>query len=195
MWAMCLGDYARRPGLVECYFDVLPDFASHDDVIRWKHFPRNWPFVRGIHRSPVNSSHKGQWRGALMFSLMCAWIHGSVNTGEAGDLRRHRAHYAVTVMPCFLRPRRGWRRRGGLGRYVWLRQGWAWSCAGFTCYTCIWLVLFLWPICIVLRVLIAVLLDVLVRNDEIKMFNHIKFWGHFQMHMLKTIIKYTEYLR
>ena len=110
MWAMCLGDYARRPGLVECYFDVLPVFASHDDVIRWKHFPRNWPFVRGIHRSPVNSSHKGQWRGALMFSLMCAWIHGSVNTGEAGDLRRHRAHYGVTVMPCFLRPRRGWRR-------------------------------------------------------------------------------------
>ena len=45
---------------------------SHDDVIKWKHFPRYWPFVRGIHRSPVNSPHKGQWRGALMFSLMCA---------------------------------------------------------------------------------------------------------------------------
>ena len=23
----------------------------HDDVIKWRHFPRNWPFVRGIHRS------------------------------------------------------------------------------------------------------------------------------------------------
>ena len=32
----------------------------HDDVIKWKHFPRYWPFVRGIHRSPVNSPHKGQ---------------------------------------------------------------------------------------------------------------------------------------
>ena len=41
----------------------------HDDVIKWKHFPRYWIFVRGIHRSPVNSPHKGQWRGALMFSL------------------------------------------------------------------------------------------------------------------------------
>ena len=41
----------------------------HDDAIKWKHFPRNWPFVRGIHRSPVNSPHKGQWRGALMFSF------------------------------------------------------------------------------------------------------------------------------
>ena len=39
----------------------------HDDVIKWKHFPRYWPFVRGIHRSRVNSPFKGQWRGALMF--------------------------------------------------------------------------------------------------------------------------------
>ena len=39
----------------------------HDDVIKWKHFPHYWPFVRGIHRSPVNSPHKGQWGGALMF--------------------------------------------------------------------------------------------------------------------------------
>ena len=44
----------------------------HDDVIKWKPFPRYWPFVRGIHLSPVNSRHKGQWRGALMFSLICA---------------------------------------------------------------------------------------------------------------------------
>ena len=54
--------------------------------------------VWGIHRSPVNSSHKGQWRGALMFSLICAWINGWVNNREAGDLRRHRAHYGVIVM-------------------------------------------------------------------------------------------------
>ena len=37
----------------------------HDDVIKWKHFPRYWPFVRVIHRSPVQSPHKGQWRGAF----------------------------------------------------------------------------------------------------------------------------------
>ena len=40
---------------------------THDDVIKWKRFPRYWPFVRGIHRWPVNSLHKGQWRGALVF--------------------------------------------------------------------------------------------------------------------------------
>ena len=52
----------------------------------------------GIHRSLVNSPHKGQWRGALMFSLMCARINGWVNNGETGDLRRYLAHYDVIVM-------------------------------------------------------------------------------------------------
>ena len=41
---------------------------------------------------------KGQWRGALMFSLICVWINDWVNNREAGDLRRYRAHYDVTVM-------------------------------------------------------------------------------------------------
>ena len=71
---------------------------AHDDVIKWKHFLRHWPFVRGIHRSPVNYPHKGQWRGALMFSLICAWINPWVNNRQAGALRRHRAHYDVTVI-------------------------------------------------------------------------------------------------
>ena len=64
---------------------------GHDDVIKWKHFPRYWPFVRRIHPSPVNSPHKGQWRGALMFSLICTRISGWINNREAGD-------YDVTVM-------------------------------------------------------------------------------------------------
>ena len=48
----------------------------HDDVNKWQDFPRYWPFVLGIHRSPVNSPHKGQWRGAFMISLVCAGING-----------------------------------------------------------------------------------------------------------------------
>ena len=47
---------------------------------------------------PVNSPPKGQWRGALMFSLICVWINDWVNKGEAGDLRRYHAHCDVTVM-------------------------------------------------------------------------------------------------
>ena len=55
----------------------------HDDVTKWKLFPRYWPFVWVIHRSPVNSPHKGQWRGALIFSLICVWINDWVNNREA----------------------------------------------------------------------------------------------------------------
>ena len=47
---------------------------------------------------PVNSSHKGQWRGALMLPFICAWINGWVNNREAGDVRRNQAHYDVNVM-------------------------------------------------------------------------------------------------
>ena len=73
---------------------TLVNWQDHDDVIKWKHFPLYWPFVRGSHRLPVDSLHKGQWRGALMFSLICDWT----NAWDAGDLRHHRAHYDVTVM-------------------------------------------------------------------------------------------------
>ena len=75
-------------------------YEYHDDVIKWKHFPRYWPFVRGIHWSPVNSLHKEPVTRSFMLYLICAWIKGWVNNREAGDLRRHRAHYDVTVM-CF----------------------------------------------------------------------------------------------
>ena len=75
-------------------------------VTWWRHqmetFPRNWPFVLGIHRPPVNSPHRGQWRGALMFSLICVWINDCVNNREAGDLRRYRAHYDVIVMSVYI---------------------------------------------------------------------------------------------
>ena len=54
--------------------------------------------VWGIRRSPVNSPHKGQWRGAVFFYLICAWINGWVNNREAGDLKCHRAHWGVSVL-------------------------------------------------------------------------------------------------
>ena len=78
-----------------CHFNVLWD---NDDVIKWKHFPRYWPFVRVIHRSPVNSPHKRPVTRYFDFSLIYFWIRGWVNSGEAGDLWRHRAHYDFTVI-------------------------------------------------------------------------------------------------
>ena len=68
----------------------------------WRHHMETFSALLAISAgnspSPVNFPHKGQWRGALMFSLICAWINRWVNNREAGDLRRHRAHYDVIVM-------------------------------------------------------------------------------------------------
>ena len=64
----------------------------------WRHQIETFSALLAIHRSPVNSPHKGQWRGDFMFSLICVWLNGWVNNGEADDLRRYRAHYYVTVM-------------------------------------------------------------------------------------------------
>ena len=77
--------------------DLWCNESWHDDVIKGKHFPRNWPFVQGIHRCPVNSPHKGQWRRAfdVFFDLR---LNTRVNNREAGDWRCHHAHYDVTVM-------------------------------------------------------------------------------------------------
>ena len=101
-WDLKSQQPSANPTICICISTMPPNsmgnIQKHDDVIKWKHFPRYWPFVRGIHRSPVNSPHRGQWRGALMVSLICARINGWVNNREAGDLRGHLAHYDVIVM-------------------------------------------------------------------------------------------------
>ena len=61
-----------RPRHIPAYF--------HDDVIKGKNFPGNSPVAGEF---PTQS----QWRGAMMFSLISAWINGWVNNHEAGDLR------------------------------------------------------------------------------------------------------------
>ena len=71
---------------------------AHDDVTKWKPLSRYWPFVREIHRSPVNSPHKGQWRGALALSLICAWINCWANHSCGWWMRRHCSHHDATAM-------------------------------------------------------------------------------------------------
>ena len=113
----------EQKGTITCMYMIdVVEFnhdPTHDDVIKLKHFTRYWPFVRGIHRSPVNSPHKGQWRGALMFSLICAWINGWVNNGEAADLRRHRTHYDVIVMTLLTLKRKS--------QVKWPHPKWCWG--------------------------------------------------------------------
>ena len=62
----------------------------------WRHQMETFSALLAI--CAGNSPHKGQWRGALVLSLICVWINGWVNNREAGDLKRHRAHYGVIVM-------------------------------------------------------------------------------------------------
>ena len=83
----------RAPAMAQRQFYDRP--SVHNDVIKWKHFPRYWTFVRG-HRwiSLTKASDAELW----CFSLICAWISAWVNNREAGDLGRHCAHYVVIVL-------------------------------------------------------------------------------------------------
>ena len=73
----------------------------HDDVIKWNHFPRYWPFVRGINHSRLIPRTKAS-DAELWCFLICIWINGWVNNREAGYLRRYRANFDVIVMYEFL---------------------------------------------------------------------------------------------
>ena len=81
-------------------------FFVWDVIAWWRHqmetFSALLALCAGNSPVPVNSPHKGQWRGALMFSLIYAWINDWVNNREAGDLIRQRGHYDVIVIvrPC-----------------------------------------------------------------------------------------------
>ena len=90
-------------------FDFSDDqiYSQHDSPLPttytwWRHqmetFSALLTLCAGNSPVPVNSPHKGQWRGALMFSFICVWINDWVNNREASDLRRHISHYDVTVL-------------------------------------------------------------------------------------------------
>ena len=85
-----------------CHFDeyvhtypcwgVLPPYGSlitqYDNVLKWKHFPRYWPFVRGIHRSPVTRNldiffdlrlNKQSWGWWFQTAFCPLWCHCNVH--------------------------------------------------------------------------------------------------------------------
>ena len=73
-------------------------WVTNDDVTKWKHFFRvTGPLCGEFTGHQWIPPTKGQWRGSL-FSLICVWKNGWVNNRDTDDLRRHRAHYDVTVM-------------------------------------------------------------------------------------------------
>ena len=86
-----------------------------------------------VGNSPVTGEFcaqiKGQWHGALMFSLICAWINAWENNCEAGDLRCHHAHYDVIAMINHVHP------SVCLSVYISWMLKYGWCCKG----TILWL--------------------------------------------------------
>ena len=104
-WFYCSVSLSRWYMNLGAYCIETPDMAYLPSW--WRHqmetFSAQLALCAGNSSVPVNSPHKGQWRGALMFFSICVWINGWVNNRKAGDLRRHRGHYGVNVMyqvPC-----------------------------------------------------------------------------------------------
>ena len=68
----------------------------------WRHQMETFSASLGIYagNSPVTDDFPTQRPVARSFAvlLIYSWINGWENNGEAGDLRRHRAHYDAIVM-------------------------------------------------------------------------------------------------
>ena len=97
---------------IHCYSSALhnrkrplasPDLWGESPMMSWwRHQMDTFSALMALFAGnlPVTGGFlaKGQWHGALMFSLICAWTNSSANNRDAGDLRCHCAHYDVTVM-------------------------------------------------------------------------------------------------
>ena len=77
---------------------IMPALIRNDDVINWKYFSRYWSFLMIYSLPSADSPHKSKRYGALVCSLIYTWTNSWANNQDAGDLRRHHAHYDVSVM-------------------------------------------------------------------------------------------------
>ena len=102
--AWCLFNTSTSDGVDRSVrFRGTEQIRSHEDVIKWKHFPPNWPFVRGIHRSPVDFPSQGSVTRSfgVFFDLHLnkrSWTNGWANNGDAGNLRHYRTYFDVPAM-------------------------------------------------------------------------------------------------
>ena len=65
---------------------------SHDGALKWKHFPRYWPFVRGIHQWPLDSLHNGSMIRGFDVSFdvsLRKLLNKQLKTGEIRCLGGH----------------------------------------------------------------------------------------------------------
>ena len=92
-----MGLYDQSSFHFSVYLTAVQSRSNHDHVIKWKHFPHYWPFVRGIHGHRwiprTKASDAEFW---FLFDLR--WANSWASNRYAGGLKRYRAHYDVTVM-------------------------------------------------------------------------------------------------
>ena len=96
----------HRPGHINAHLNTDAEIALNNRFYMlawWRHQMETFSSLLAIcgreftgHRwiPRTKASDAGLW----FFSLICPWINGWVNNREAGDLRRHCAHYDTTVM-------------------------------------------------------------------------------------------------
>ena len=79
-------------------FPAVIIYKIHDDVIKRKHFRVTGPLCGEVTRDRWIPRTKASDAELGCFLLSAPWINGWVSNGDAGDLRRHHAHYYVIVM-------------------------------------------------------------------------------------------------
>ena len=97
MASLCHDDFAKSLSIIHSAMDILSFQNVYDDVSKWKHFPRCWPFVSG--RFPFK---RPATRSFWCFSLICAWTNGWANSWYSGDLRQPGAYHDVIVIMCLI---------------------------------------------------------------------------------------------
>ena len=103
-WLICIKSIAKLYTI--CWLHWVLNMQApgwqHNILTWWRHQMETFSALLALcaGNSLVSGEFplESQWRGALMFSLICPRINAWVNDSEAGDLRRYRAHYDVTVM-------------------------------------------------------------------------------------------------
>ena len=96
MWEYILGQSVRSKNTDP---NDLSDFSFQIWIRSYSiYIPLHMIIICSIDTDIVFSLHICQWRGALMFSLICGSTNGWANNRDAANLRRHRSHYDVTVM-------------------------------------------------------------------------------------------------
>ena len=99
-WRLMTGRVAYYLPYIVCKLGMIAHIHSLIDK-KWGHhqmetFSALLALVRGIHRWIIFTKASDAELWWVFF--ICAWIDSFVNNRKAGDLRRHRVQYDVTVM-------------------------------------------------------------------------------------------------